>query len=267
MLHYTLLHYALLYYDLMYSCYHHHHHHPQKVAMVGRSLWASTRPLYCSGWIPPPPPPPPPSHYYYYPTYQCLGSTTYMDQVWSGILAWCTISIHPSHLSIYHIPPSCYPSLVTSFMLSNFNTFQPIDHSIYQSIYLFIHPSIHPIYLSHPSITSITFIDACIHLSPSMQSIYASTHPSHLSIHLSIYPLPLSIHHIHPSIHPSIHPYIHPSIHPSIPSITFIHPSYPSIHPSTAGMDLGSKSQVIPSLAKLVLTSSSAILSVWGSGE
>ena len=121
--------------------------------------------------------------------------------------------------------------------------------SIHLSIHPSIHPSIDPIYLSHPSITS-------IHLSSQL---------SHSSMHASIYP-----HLCNPSTHPSItsiNPSIYLSIYPSIPSITFIHPSYPSIHPSTAGMDLGSKSQVIPSLAKLVLTSSSAILSVWGSGE
>ena len=146
---------------------------------------------------------------------------------------------------------SCYPSLVTSFMLSNFNTLQPIDHSIYQSIYLSIHPSIHPSHLSITSLHHIYHIHRCMHPFISIYAIHLRIHPSITSINPSIYPLPLSIHHIHPSI----------------PSITFIHPSYPSIHPSTAGMDLGSKSQVIPSLAKLVLTSSSAILSVWGSGE
>ena len=132
---------------------------------------------------------------------------------------------HHGHMS------SCYPSLVTSFMLSNFNTFQPIDHSIYP----FIHPSIYPsIHRPHLSVTSlhhiypfiiptITFIDACIHLSPSMQSIHASIHHIYQSIHLSI----------HLSIHPIYH--IHPSIISIYPPIYCRHGSWQQVssHPVT----------------------------------
>ncbi len=145
-----------------------------------------------------------------------------MDQVWSGILAplasWCTISIHSSHLSIYLSIYLSHASIMLSIACYFFHAVQlqyvSTHWSFHLSIHLSIHPSIHPIYLSHPSITSITFIDACIHLSPSMQSIYAYTHPSHLSIHLSIHYLYLSITSIHPShlSHSSIH-HIHLSTH------------------------------------------------------
>ncbi len=96
-----------------------------------------------------------------------------------------------------------YPSLVTSFMLSNFNTFQPIDHSIYQSIYLSIYPSIPSIYHIPPSHLSNSSMHASIYLHLCNPSTHPPIHHIYQSIYLSIHYLYLSITSIHPSIHPS----------------------------------------------------------------
>ena len=101
-----------------------------------------------------------------------------------------------------HIYLSIHPSYLPTY-LSIYLAIHPIYLSIHPSIHLSIHPyyqSIHP--SNHPSILS-----ACLptYLSiylPIYLFIFLSIHPSYLSIYLFIY---LSI---HPSIHLSVYRYL-----------------------------------------------------------
>ena len=126
---------------------------------------------------------------------------------------WCVdqlIFLRPSIYSSIHlfIHPSVHPSICSSIHLFIHPSVHP---SICSSIHLFIHPSVHPSICS-----SINLI------------IHPSVHPSicssiHLFIHQSN----------HPSICSSIHLFIHPFIQTNPPDQSFIHRYiHPSIQPS-----------------------------------
>lgn len=119
--------------------------------------------------------------------------------------------IYSSSIHSFHLP--IHPPIHSSFICPSFtHHHRSILPSTYPSIHPFIWPSMHLLFIIHPSIHSFT------HLS----IIY-------LSIHISIHPSSI--------VCPSIHSYIthHPSIDPCIYT-SFIHPPIihrVSIHPYT----------------------------------